>query len=294
MTKLIEEYLRYLDTMEGKSLGTIKQYKKDVSMFFMYMKNNAFDIKRDTVKRVKLADIYGFLGSVANKNSNSARRNKISALRSFFEYCRSIELINHNIMYDIKKQPKLPTRIVKYFTTEECKKLINSVSGRNAIRDKAIIILAVNTGLRLSELVSLNVDCINNNTRTVIGKGNKERPIYINSEMREILKEYVESRPETKEKALFLSERGNRINPQTVEHAIKNAIQKAGLNIEGKRGISAHILRHSFATNKYKNGSDIRKIQVLLGHKDLSTTQIYTHISDEQLQQDAEDSIVIK
>lgn len=287
---LIDEYKQYLQGVERKSKGTIEQYYGSVKLFCFYMKLNKFSITRESVSKIKLSDIYGFLGSIKDTNGNSASKNKISALKSFIEFCKDIELVKHNIILDIKKLPKAEKRVPEYFTLEQCKMLLEAVGSRNKVRDKMIIVLFLNTGLRLAELCSLDVSCIDDKTLKVIGKGNKSRPVYLNDDIRESLKEYLEQRPVTEEKALFLSERGNRISKSAVQNLCKNAIENAGLNVEGKSDVCVHVLRHTAASIMINDGVDIRKIQEIFGHEDISTTQIYTHIAKQKLQDVADNS----
>lgn len=292
---LLDDYLSYLNGTEGKAAGTIEQYKNSMTLFTRYLKQEGFSITRDSVKRIKLSDVYGFLDNISEinhkeegdykGNSNSSKGNKLSGLKSFFEYCKQIELIKHNIIIDIKKQPKRNKRIPKYFTLEECKRLVNAVSGRNKERDKMIIILFLNTGLRLSELVDLNIFCIDNENLNIIGKGNKERVIHLDSSVIDLLKDYLKIRPKSEKEtdALFLSERLTRISGSSVQSAVNKAIKNAGLNIEGKNDVSVHVLRHTFATLQFQNGVSIRTLQKILGHDDISTTQLYVQVADDQM-----------
>jgi len=283
---LIDDYRNYLLDVEGKSLGTIKQYYTSIKMFIQYMQENEFPITRKNMVKVKLSNIYGFMNSLAKNESNGTKRNKISALKSYFEYCKTIDVIKHNIIIDIKKQPKKIKRIAKCFTLEECKKLVDNVSGRNKERDKMIIILFLNTGLRLEELVKLNIYCIENQNINIIGKEDKERVVHLDSTVLTLLKEYIEKvRPKSKKElnALFLSERLTRISCRTVQTLVNNAISNAGLNVEGKNDMSVHALRHTFATLQFQNGVSIRTLQKILGHEDISTTQIYIQVADNQM-----------
>jgi len=289
---IIDDYLQYLKGTEGKSQGTIDQYNNSIKLWMNYMKENKFSITRQTISKVKISDIYSFLASIMNSNSGSSRRNKISALKSFFEYCKEIELLKHNIILDIKKQPKTPKRIPKYFNLEECKHLIDSISGRNIIRDRMIIILFLNTGLRLKELINLDINCVSNTNLRIIGKGNKERNVCLNLKTVALLEQYLKQRPKSKSTALFLSERGNRISKSAVQSLLKKTIKVAELNPEGKNDVLVHILRHSFASNEYQAGTDIRTLQVILGHEDIGTTQIYVQTSKEQMEKQAENSIM--
>ncbi|MBZ9622896.1 tyrosine-type recombinase/integrase [Clostridium sp. FP2] len=283
---LIDEYKDYLHGVEGKSAGTVEQYYSSVHLFMQYMKKSEFSITRQSIIKVKLSNIYGFINSLTESNSNGTRRNKISALKSFFEYCKEIELLKHNIIVDLKKQPKKNKRIAKYFTLEECKRLVNSVGGRNKERDKMMIILFLNTGIRLAELVSLNISCIDNENLNIVGKGNKERVIHLDSSIIDLLKEYIKTtRADSgiEVDALFLSERLTRVSSDSVQSAVNKAIANAGLNTEGKNDVSVHVLRHTFATLQFQNGVSIRTLQKILGHEDISTTQIYVQVADNQM-----------
>jgi integrase/recombinase XerD len=289
---LIDEYRDYLQGVERKSKGTIEQYYSSVKMFCRYMKASKFSITRESVSKIKLSDIYGFLGSLKETNGNGASKNKVSALKSFIEFCKDIELVKHNIILDIKKLPSIEKRVRKYFDIEECKKLIESVGKRNLVRDKTIIILFLNTGLRLSELIKLNVNCVSDSDLTIIGKGNKERPVCLNAKTIIVLKEYLSQRPESDSSALFLSERGSRISKSAVQNLLKNTIKRAGLKLEGDTDMLVHILRRTFATLEYQNGTDLNKLKEILGHEDIGTTQLYIRASKEQMQNQAEKSIM--
>jgi len=290
---LIEEYKAYLDGVEGKSQGTIKQYYNSVKLFSMHMKANRFSITRETVSKIKLSDVYSFLGTLKDTNGNGTRKNKVSALKSFIEFCKDIDLVKHNVILDIKRLPSQEKRVPEYFTIEQCKLLLDSVGSRNKDRDKMIILLFISTGLRLAELCSLDVNCVDSVNPKVTGKGDKERPVYLSDTIREILKEYIAKRPETEEKALFLSERGNRISHSAVQRLCKDAIKRAGLNLDGKTDMCVHILRHTAASIWINDDVDIRTIQELLGHKDISTTQIYTHLAKKKIQQVINNSSLI-
>ena len=192
--------------------------------------------------------------------------------------------IPENPMEELES-PKLKKALPKYLSLEESIQLLESIDGRDKERDYAIITLFLNCGLRLSELCSLNYsDIKTDGTMTVTGKGNKERTIYLNEMCVNAVKEYMKVRPVdgVKDKhALFLSNRKSRISPKTVQHIVEKFIEKSGL---GDRGYSTHKLRHTAATLMYqKGGVDVLLIKDILGHENLATTEIYTHIVDEQL-----------
>lgn len=156
-----------------------------------------------------MQDIYGFLSSISEKDSNNSRLRKLSSLKSFFNYLKKIEVIKYNVILDMDKEdkPKKEKRMPKYFTLEECKKLINSTKGRNQFRDKVIIMMFLTTGMRLSELVSLNVEDIKDSPMRIIGKGNKEREVYLCEKMDILLKEYLKSRPKRRKSFIFITTR---------------------------------------------------------------------------------------
>ena len=188
--------------------------------------------------------------------------------------------------------PKLKKSQPKYLTLDESLKLLGSVDGKHKERDYCILVLFLNCGLRLSELVSINYNDIrDNNTITITGKGNKQRTIYLNDACMDAIKNYIAVRPKDglKEKdkdALFLSSRLQRISPKTVQHIVYEYLDKAGL---GNRGFSAHKLRHTAATLMYQHGHvDVLVLKDILGHENLGTTEIYTHIVDEQLRKASE------
>ncbi|MBK5239767.1 tyrosine-type recombinase/integrase, partial [Clostridium sp.] len=267
---LIDDYLEYLNGSIGKSVGTIEQYKSATNLFIKYMKDNYFSLTRESIKKVNLEHIDKYLSSInliLDKDgkrisgcSNGTKQNKISALKSFFGYCKRIKLVKNNVILEIEELPTIPKRVRKYFEIEDCKKLIDSVGKRNLIRDKAIIILFLNTGLRLAELVKLNVNCVDDNNLTIMGKGNKERRVYLNSKLKLILKEYLLQRPQIESDALFLSERKLRISKSTVQNMLKNAIDKAGLKADGDTDMLVHVLRRTFATLEYQSGTDLNTL----------------------------------
>ncbi|WP_084739353.1 tyrosine recombinase XerC [Thermobrachium celere] len=286
--------------VKAKSINTVLGYKVDLKLFLKYIKyikqgiyNNDInideieinDINIDFIKNITLYDIYSFVNyvTVERQNSSYARARKIAAIRSFFNYLeKKVKLINDNPAKDLES-PKISKRHPVYLTLEQSKKLIEAIDGKHKERDYAIIMLFLNCGLRLSELVGIDIDRIKGDTLTVIGKGNKERTVYLNNACIDAINRYLEVRPKdaVDEKALFLSERKKRINKRTVEIIVKKYIKKAGLYDEK---YTPHKLRHTAATLMYKYGNvDIRALQQILGHESVSTTQIYTHIDDDKL-----------
>lgn len=295
------EFLNYLSVVKSKSELTVLEYASDLRLFFRYMlvyrglvdKETEFDkieisfIDLDFIKTIKISDAYAFLSYCRNErgNDNAAISRKVSTLRAFFKYlCVKMKQLPENPMEELES-PKLKKSLPKYLTLDESVQLLESIGGRDKERDYAIITLFLNCGLRLSELCSLNyTDIKSDGTLTVTGKGNKERTIYLNEMCIDAVKDYMKVRPVdgVKDKnALFLSGRKNRISPKTVQHLVEKYIEKSGL---GDRGFSTHKLRHTAATLMYqKGGVDVLLIKDILGHENLATTEIYTHIVDSQL-----------
>ena len=295
------EFLNYLSVVRSKSELTVLEYASDLRLFFRFMliyrgivpKDTEFEkidisfIDLNFIKTVKISDAYAFLSYCRSerKNDSASIARKVSSLRSFFKYlCVKMKQIPENPMEELES-PKLKKSLPKYLSLDESIQLLESIDGRDKERDYAIITLFLNCGLRLSELCSLNyTDIKSDGTMTVTGKGNKERTIYLNDMCVNAVKEYMKVRPVdgVKDKhALFLSNRKSRISPKTVQHIVEKFIEKSGL---GDRGFSTHKLRHTAATLMYqKGGVDVLLIKDILGHENLATTEIYTHIVDEQL-----------
>lgn len=304
--KRLMEFLNYLTVIKAKSINTIDGYRIDLTMFFRFLKYskevrsktvkfdeiNIDDIDDSFIKNIVLSDIYAFLSFTENQRNNSAyaRARKVAAIRSFFKYLSAkTKILTENPASDLET-PKISKRNPVYLTLEESKSLLNSIDADNKHykRDLCIITLFLNCGLRLSELCSIDISRIKEDILTIVGKGNKERAVYLNKACLKALLEYmtVRSTIETLEEhkdALFISERKSRINKRTVEKIVKKYIEAAGLD---KSKYSPHKLRHTAATLMYKHGKvDIRSLQKILGHENISTTQIYTHVDDDKLRQ---------
>lgn len=302
----LNSFLDYSITMLNKSPNSIKEYNYDLAMFLKYIKlhygltnENDFskiiikDIDINTIKKIKLEDIHSFISYLATEQRTkpATRARKISSIRIFFKYLSAkAKLIDTNPAQDLET-PKMEKRMPKYLTLDDSKKLLevaNNEDNRNSERDHAITTLFLNCGMRLSELININIkdirfdDC----KMTVIGKGNKERTIYLNNACMKAISKYLAIRPKERIKpdskdALFLSERRERISNRTVQNIIKNELKRAGLDTNK---YSVHKLRHTAATLMYQYGNvDIRALQELLGHASISTTEIYTHVSNEQV-----------
>jgi len=293
-------FLNYMETIQGKSKNTVKEYYYDLRTFFRYLKVQRGlvpktaefekiridDVDIDLIKSVTLNDLYGFISYVSFKrdNSNSAKARKVSTLRSFFKFLHGkMKMIDENPASELET-PKTPSRHPVYLTLAEARELLEAVEGEFRDRDYCILTLFLNCGLRLSELVGINISNIRGDTMTVIGKGNKERTVYLNDACLKAIEDYLRVRPRDGVRdrdALFLSKRKQRISNKTVQHIVKKYVEKAGLDTER---YSTHKLRHTAATLMYKHGDvDIRALQQILGHSSISTTQIYTHVDDKRL-----------
>ena len=308
----INAFLDYSTTILNKSPNSIKEYNYDLSTFFKFIKlhfgmtkESDFskitidDIKMNTVEKITIDDIHAFLGYLTNiyHSKPATRARKISTIRIFFNYlCQDASneyKLEKNPALNLKT-PKKEKRLPKHLSLDESKKLLeiaNDSNNKNSERDFAMTTLFLNCGLRLSELVGINIKDIDFSEYklNVIGKGNKERTIYLNKACVNALSNYIKIRngqsakhdKKASDKALFLSSRGERISNRTVQYIIDRELLKAGLDVSK---YSVHKLRHTAATLMYQYGQvDIRALQQLLGHESIATTEIYTHVSDEQV-----------
>lgn len=300
---ILEDYLNYMETIRGTSPNTVKEYYFDLRTFFRFIKKRyrivdnevAFnkieidDIDIDLIKKITIQDLHSFISYVdkERKNSNYTKSRKIASIRSFFAYLHSkVNMLDKNPA-DGLEFPKKDNRHPNYLTLEECELLLKTIlENKNELfrkRDYAIVILFLNCGMRLSELSSINISKIKDDTLSVIGKGNKERTIYLNSVSINAITDYLAVRPKdaSDKEALFLSIRKQRMSNRAIQHMIEKYLKKAGFDTTI---YSTHKLRHTAATLMYKYGNvDIRALQEILGHENVSTTQIYTHIDDDRL-----------
>lgn len=301
------EFLNYMSVIKNKSELTVLEYASDLKLFFKFLlvyrnkvdKSTDFEsidiswIDLDLIGSVSIQDAYAFLSycRTERKNDAASRARKASALRAYFKYMSvNTKQLDENPMQELES-PKLKKSLPKYLTLDESVNLLNAIDGKFKERDYCIIAIFLNCGLRLSELVNLDYgDIRSDNTMRVTGKGNKERIVYLNDMCVNAINEYMKVRPVdgVKDKnALFLSSRLSRISPKTVQYIVKTFLDKAGL---GDQGFSTHKLRHTAATLMYQQGNvDVLLIKEILGHENLATTEIYTHIVDSQLK-DAVDS----
>lgn len=300
------EFLTYLETIKGKSINTIDAYKVDLTMFLRFIKaykglcsaDLEFedipinDVDKTLLKQISLTDLYAFISFTEKhrNNGNYARARKVATLKSFFNFLNNkAKIINENPATELES-PKINQRNPVYLTLTESRTLLHSMDKRekNYERDYCIVTIFLNCGLRLSELCGINISRIKDDTLTVIGKGNKERTVYLNQTTLNAIDDYLKVRDASKvsgsdKDALFISSKNNRINKRSVERVVKKHIKAAGLDSEK---YTPHKLRHTAATLMYKHGNvDIRSLQDILGHENISTTQIYTHVDDERLRE---------
>ena len=303
---LLENYCSYMLAALGRSELTVKEYKYDLILFARFLKIDRgmvpedtpleeidiSDIDVKTLNKVTTDDLLAFVIwlSRSRKQSNAARARHIASLRSFFKYLHSKRrVIDNNPAYDLES-PKIGKRNPKYLTLEQSQNLLkvayDSPKESNE-RDYCMLTLFLNCGMRLSELRGININDIHGTTLTVIGKGNKERTIYLNDACLEAINDWMDKRATQKikpeaEKALFVSKRGTRISCDMIQLTIKRLLEESGIDTNV---YSVHKLRHTAATLMYKYGKvDIRNLQMILGHQSVSTTQIYTHVDDDALQ----------
>lgn len=284
---LINNYLDYMENIRGKSANTITGYKIDLNLLFDFLDENV----KKSIDEIELQDLHDFLTYRSNKinektkkkgDAKSTRARRVASIRSFFRYLKGIiKLIDINPAQELES-PKIERKNPKYLNLQESESLLSVIDGRNKERDLAIITVFLNCALRLSELININVDDIKDDILVVMGKGSKERTIYLNETTLEVIEDYLKVRPtKAKTNALFISSRWNRISVSAVQNLIKKHLGIAGLDTDA---LGVHSLRHSSATLMYKYGDvDIRALQELLGHKNISTTQIYTHVDNETL-----------
>ena len=291
---ILKNFLTHKLTIEGKSAKTVNEYYYDLRAFLTYtvnQKTGKEDINladKNFIQNIELNDIYEYLMYISTVNNNGARTRarKVSSIKSFFKYLHLKAKIIENNPTDGLDAPKITKSMPRYLELDESKSLLESVDGRNKERDYAILTLFLNCGMRLSELVGINISNIKGDSLTVLGKGNKERTIFLNNACKQAIEEYMKVRPVdgVKDKdALFLSGQKNRIYYKTVQYLVKKYIAKSGLDTTK---YSTHKLRHTAATLMYKYGNvDVRALQEILGHEQLNTTQIYTHVDNKGIKE---------
>lgn len=308
--QVLKDFLAYHENIKGQSQKTIQEYYLDLRMFLRFIKLMRNDMPIQTrlddipikdidisfVKDITTSEIFDFLSYLANDRvfnpdapvpehgiSATARARKLSAIKSFYKYLTvRTKQLEENPVADFE-YPKLRKSLPKYLTMEQSAALLQAVSGQNQKRDYAILMIFLNCGIRRSELVGLNITDVYEDRLRVVGKGNKERIVYFGTPCRKAIEAYMPIRNKkilTDNRALFGSRDGNRISVTAVHRLVKKALLQAGLDPEQ---YSAHKLRHTAATMMLSGGVDVKTVQEVLGHENLNTTQIYTHIENTEL-----------
>lgn len=303
--EIIRSFLIYMSTVKGKSQNTINEYYLDLRTFFRYIKYSRKLVSADTdfgsisiedvdlelIKTITLDDGYGYMLFLQRERKNSpvTRSRKVSSLSTYFKYLTNKKMLLAVNPLEGLESPKVGKRLPKYLSLEQCYDLLNAVDGPYKERDYCILVLFLNCGMRLSELCSMNYNSIYDGKLRIIGKGNKERTVFLNKACLDAIDAYMKVRPVdgVKDKyALFISRNLNRIDPSTVQKLVNKYLEKIGL---GGQGYSVHKLRHTAATLMYQYGGvDIRILKEILGHENLGTTEIYTHLSESQMKEASE------
>ncbi len=298
LPRLVQQYLLYLEAIKGHSELSVIEYASDLRTFFRYIMRQKGLVDKNTedseidlspidisfIKKITLNDAYQFLIYCKNdrKNNDNTRARRVISIRRFFIYLTDNQgMLDYNPMKNLDI-PKTKKALPKYLTLEEAEVLLSVIDGPYKERDYAIITLFLNCGMRLAELVSIDYNDIKADGSLIItGKGNKERTVYLNQACINAITAYMKKRPNdgVKDRALFLSSRNQRISPKTVQHIVYTNLDKAGL---GDRGLSVHKLRHTAATLMYQHGNvDVLLLKEILGHENLGTTEIYTHLAND-------------
>lgn len=308
--EILRDFLVYHETIKAHSQKTVDEYFLDLRNFFRYLKTlrdpalqnvplneiGIMDVDLALVGSVTLSDIYSYMAYLSrdraqHQNSDTtdyglnaaSRARKIATIRSFYKYLvTKAHLLENDPIKDMDS-PKIMKSLPKYLTLDESVQLLASVDGKNRERDYCILTLFLNCGLRISELIGLNLSDIQGEALRVLGKGNKTRIVYLNDACKDALEQYLAvRRPITgrDRDALFLSSRNERVSRSTVHALVKKHLLEAGLDASQ---YSSHKLRHTAATLMLQNGVDVKAVQEVLGHEHLNTTEIYTHIDNEAL-----------
>ncbi|MDE5557647.1 MAG: tyrosine recombinase XerC [Ruminococcus sp.] len=299
--EFLNNYLVHLKVVKILSERTINEYYFDIKLFLKYIHKNNINSECDTndidisgmttdeLIKISVTDVYNFIFYVSDERHNDKRTRyrKLSSLRGFFKYLIKVErILKADPTRDID-MPSPKMALPKYLSLNESKKLLETSNNSDSLRDYCMITLLLNCGMRLSELISINIADIDftENRIRILGKGEKERIIYLNKACISSLKNYLEIRKDNSkainEPALFISNQNKRISKRRVQQIVEKTIKNAEL--DGK-GITTHKLRHTAATLMYQYGeADILTLKELLGHSSISTTEIYTHLNNEQV-----------
>ncbi|MBQ7737741.1 MAG: tyrosine recombinase XerC [Oscillospiraceae bacterium] len=307
---ILRDYLTYHETIKGHSRATVDEYFLDLRNFFRYLKIarglvprsteldeiSIMDVDLDFVSKVTLAEVYEYLAFLSRDKAKftrarseeyglnaASRARKVSSIRGFYKYLTNkAKVLTENPVQDLDS-PRAKRSLPRYLTLEESQRLLQSVEGAHKERDYCILCIFLNCGLRISEIAGMNISDIRSDHIRVLGKGNKERIVYLNDATAEAINRYLAVRKSIAaidRSALFLSSRRTRVTREGLHAMVKKALLRAGLDSEK---YSAHKLRHTAATLMLSNGVDVRTLQEILGHENLNTTQIYTHVDNTEL-----------
>ena len=297
---ILRDFLVYHETIQGHSHRTVDEYYLDLRNFFRFLKQNKnlvsqnaplddisiADVDLPLVRDVTLTDIYSYMNYLFRDRglNNTSRARKVATIRSFYKYLTNkAKLLETNPVQDLDS-PRLKKSLPKYLNLEESMDLLDNVDGKNSNRDYCILTLFLNCGLRISELVGLNTTDVRGDQLRVLGKGNKERMLYLNDACQRALTDWLDERSAmtlVDQNALFVTlQNRRRISTAAVHKLVKKHLSAAGLD---STQYSSHKLRHTAATLMLQNGVDVRTLQEVLGHDHLNTTQIYTHVDNEDL-----------
>ena len=311
--QILKDFLSYHETIKGQSAKTIQEYYLDLRMFLRFMvlvkREMPYDTDLNTIEikdvnlafieTISVSDIFDFLSYLANDRvsdqrehadpgiGSAARARELSSIKSFYKYLTHSKQLDVNPVQDMEF-PKIRKSLPRYLTLEQCTSLLKAVDGPNAKRDYAILMLFLNCGIRRAELVGLNLTDVYEDRIRVVGKGNKERIVYMGAACKAAIDAYLPERNKmvlTDNRALFGSRDKNRISVTAVHRLVKKHLLAAGLDASQ---FSAHKLRHTAATLMLSHGVDVKTVQEVLGHENLNTTQIYTHIESTELKIAAE------
>ena len=308
--EILRDFLSYHETIKGHSSKTVDEYFLDLRNFFRYIKIikgkaprtveldeiSIMDVDIDLIRTITLTDIYEYLSYLSRDRArhgnsentyyglnNASRARKVATLRSFYKYLTNkLHILSENPVKDMDS-PKLKKTLPKYLTLDESVQLLDAVDGKNQERDYCILTLFLNCGLRISELVGLNLSDVQGDALRILGKGNKVRIVYLNDACKSALEAYLAVRRPIvgrDQNAMFLSAQNERISRSGVHALVKKRLSEAGIDASQ---YSSHKLRHTAATLMLQNGVDVRAVQEVLGHEHLNTTEIYTHIDNDSL-----------
>ena len=320
--RILREFLSYHETIKGQSEKTVAEYYLDLRMFLRFIvlirsglpyetdlnEISIKDVDLEFIRKIDTIEIYDYLSYLSQFRvyhpethnpgqgiSNTARARKLSSMKAFFKYLTvRTKQLEQNPAADIE-YPRLRQALPKYLTVEQTFELLDSVEGTHADRDLAILMVFLNCGIRISELSGLNYGDIYKDRLRVLGKGNKERTVYLAENCLDAIMQYNNALPEhlrdDPKRPLFLSQKGGRMSTSAIHRLVKKHLAAAGLDATQ---FSAHKLRHTAATMMLSQGVDVKTVQEVLGHENLNTTQIYTHIENTELKMAAEASPLSK